>query len=415
MSTILWRGDAPAVAQVSTITVTGTWATSDTATLTVNGKSVTFTVGATQTIAAVVAGLVAAWNASTIPELAEVTAANASPNITLTSDTAGVPFTVTTSEVTAGNGELSDPAATVANSGPADAAILANYSGAALPINDDTLVFENSANSALYNLEALTALTTLSVTVRQSFTGQIGLPKVHSTSLGSYIEYRPRYFKAGITALKIGEGEGAGSGRLMFNCGAAASAVSVFNSGAPAERGVPAILIIGTASTASVSVNKGVVGIACFAGETATAPTVNVGYTNSQAGDSTVYCGSGATLTNLLQSGGQVFLASNLASLAQDAGELTVDGTATVAAATIAGTVYDRSSGTWTTLELLATGVYDHRRSLTAKTITNAVTMADGAKFYDPFQVVTFSGGFICNPEKVVLDLGDVVLTGSGA
>jgi len=91
MATRVWEGgNAPAVAHVSKITVTGTWATNDTATLTCGSVSVTFTVGGTQTIGAVVAGLVSAWNAAAAGEMAEATAADASPDITFTSDTAGV-------------------------------------------------------------------------------------------------------------------------------------------------------------------------------------------------------------------------------------------------------------------------------------------------------------------------------------
>jgi len=100
------------VAEVQSITVTGTWATADVAKLTINGNDVSFTVAGTQTIAAVVAGLVAAWNASAATDVAAITAADASPAITLTADVAGRPFRVTTSETTAGDGAVGDPSIT---------------------------------------------------------------------------------------------------------------------------------------------------------------------------------------------------------------------------------------------------------------------------------------------------------------
>src|SRR3990172_3486273 len=219
-STISWRGDAPAVAQVATITVAGTWATNDIANLIINGKIVTFTVGGTQTAAAVVTGLVAAWNASLVAEHAEVTAADgAGDTITLTADTAGVPFTVTTSETTVGDGALSG-AATVVSSGPKDASTLANWSGGALPGNGDTVVFENSSADCLYGLEALTAVTGAIIKRSMTHTGKVGLP---SWNANGYVEYRPRFFKIGFASADLGSGEGPGSGRFMLDGAAAAS------------------------------------------------------------------------------------------------------------------------------------------------------------------------------------------------
>ena len=100
-----------AIVTPKTVTVTGTWYTDDTATLTSAGDSVTFTVVGTQTIAAVVAGLVAAWNDSTDDGMTSITASDDSPNIVLTPDEGNVPFAVTTSESvvgTLGGGGLGD-------------------------------------------------------------------------------------------------------------------------------------------------------------------------------------------------------------------------------------------------------------------------------------------------------------------
>lgn len=396
-STILWRGDAPAVAQVLTITVSGAWATADTATLTSNGKSVTFTVGATQTIAAVVAGLVAAWNASTVAEHAEITAAAGAGNTTvvLTADTAGVPFTVTTSEVTAGDGELSDPAATVANSGPADLAIAANFQGGVLPGNGDTLVFEKSANSCLYNLDSLDSLTSLLVVVKQSYTGLIGLPKQHSGSgTTGYVEYRPRYLKANITALDIGGGDGGGSSRLMFDCSATAAAVTIHDSGSAQMNGDYPILIHNTATGSSLRVNKGSVGIAIYAGETANLDAgVTLGYVSNQKGDATVTCGSGVTLANVTKTGGSLTIESNVGTVVNYEGDLTVSAAATATSITLyGGTLYDESTGTFTAVVVHSGATYDYRRGTAAKTITT-LDLKRGSNCYDPAGLVAITNG----------------------
>lgn len=405
-STITWRGDAAAVAQVDEITVTGTWATADVANIIINGKTITFTVGATETVAAVVAGLVAAWNASTIAECTEITATDANPKVKLTADTAGIPFTVTVSETTAGDGSLGTVSVATASAGPKDLSTAANFSGGALPGNGDTLVFENSANDCIYGLEALAAVTSLIVKRKQSYTGLIGLPLTNAT--GKYIEYRPRYLKADFATIEIGEGEGNGSGRFMIDANTSDPAITVFNCGTQqsvSDRGTPAVIIKGTTTGATLDVIKGTVGVAIYAGDVAVLDTVKIGYYSNQNGDSSVICGSGVTLTTVTQTGGKLDFRSNVTTFTQNGGQATIGGAAAITTITIGGTVYDGSSGTFTTASIRSSGVYDHRRSLVAKTITNAIAMAEGAAYHDPYGVVTASGGWTLNG-NVELDLG---------
>jgi hypothetical protein len=409
MSTILWRGDAAAVRQVDTVVIGGSWATNDTASITINGKSITFTVGATQTVAAVVAGLVAAWNLSTAGEHAEITAADANPNVTLTMDTtyAGRPFTATVAK-SAASGTITI-STTTANSGPADLAIAANFSGGALPTNGDTLVFQNSDKPCLYNLDALDDVTGLLFVSARSFAGNgvVGLPRynVGVANVG-YYEYRPRYLKAGFASITIGQGDGQGSGRIMLDAAGSSPTITVDYTGTSKDSGIPALLIHNTGATTVLNVNKGTVGVAIYEEESATIDSLNIGYQTSQASDSNVTCGPGVTLDEIHQTGGKLFAESNVASLVQDGGEATISGTATLGFAEIGGTVYDESSGTWEDISIGPAGVYDHRRSMIAKTINGFVTIEDGGKFFDPFAMVTAANGFICDPEEVTFDLG---------
>lgn len=413
MSTVTWRGDAPAVAQVDTVVIGGSWATGESASITINGKSVTFTVGATQTGAAVVAGLVAAWNASVVPEHAEITAADANPNVTLTCDTAGMPFTATVSESSAaGTITIST---TTANSGPAVASVLANYSTGALPTNDDTLVFENSGQDCLYDLEALAAVTGLTIIVRQSYSGKIGLPREHVNGSYRYVEYRPRYFKAGMDVVSIGAGDGRGSGRTMIDAVGSSPTVTIYNSAQSIESGIPPILIKGTGASTTIDVVRGLLGIAIFYGETGSVSILSVGYTSSQNSDSTVVYGSGATIGSIRQTGGKFTGESGITSLVQEAGEATFNGSAAVADADIHGTVYDNTDATWGISHIGPKGVYDHRRCTKAKSVSGAVFMDDGAAFHDPSYLVQVPDGWVCDPEKVTLNLGRRVFTSSGA
>lgn len=93
MSTKIWRGDAPAVAQQTRITP-GSVQIGDIFTLTINGKSISVT--ATAATAANVCTLMAtAIAASTITEFSEFTVTNEGDTLLLTAATAGVPFVIT--------------------------------------------------------------------------------------------------------------------------------------------------------------------------------------------------------------------------------------------------------------------------------------------------------------------------------
>ena len=143
MATRKWRGDAPKVAQISTVQVTA-YDSSTTYIITMNGKTVSV-VGITDAPTTATA-LKTALAASIIPEFAEVIWTVNSSTVTGTAKTAGVPFTFTKS-VSGGSGTMGS-VTTTAGSGPNDVSIAANWTGAALPTTSDDVVFENNAIDA---------------------------------------------------------------------------------------------------------------------------------------------------------------------------------------------------------------------------------------------------------------------------
>ena len=406
-STILWRGDSASVAQVDTLTISGTVGATDVYALTVNNK--VLSVLANTTVAATAAqNIVAAWNAllaSAAPEFAEMTAAyTTGGSLTITADTAGKPFTLSIGVT--GTSTFAQ-VHTTASSGPADVSVAANYSGGVLPTNGDTLIFQNTANPALYGLSSLSAITLASLQVFQSFTGTIGLPRNSGSGSTSYLEYRPQYFQIGATQVILGFGAGSGSGRIKLDFGSVQMTTQIFNAGSQAENSIPAILLKGTHASNALTVLKATVGVAYFAGEVSTLATLSMGYVTSVNGDASIYCGSGTTLTIVTQAGGRLTVWSNVTTLVQYNGTVAVEGAATLGTATIGGTLLDQSTGTITTLTLLGKGVYDHSNSLTAKTITT-FTMNTGAVYSDPYHVVTLTNGILlsgCRPEDVTINL----------
>ncbi|MFA5262238.1 MAG: hypothetical protein WC378_00325 [Opitutaceae bacterium] len=408
-STITWRGDAAAVAQVDLVTIGGTVAADDVFTFTIGSKTLSVVSGgATNVIAA--AACVAAWNALTsaiAPEFAEITAAdNEDGTFTLTADVPGKPFTCTVASIPDDDETIELTPDTV-SSGPNDASTLANYSGGVLPVDTDTLVFENNASSVLYGLDALDAVTLAALIIKQSYTGYIGLPQTNGSGSSAYHEYRDQYLQVGATLLRIGEGDGVGSGRIKIDVGSVQTAAQIVNAGSQAESYIPAVLLKGSHASNTVTVLKGAVGIAFFTGETSVVATLTIGYLTSVLGDANVTVGSGATLTTILKAGGKLSFASNVTTFTQYDGETTVGGSATVGTGTVGGTLIDQSTGTFTTLVMLAKAVYDHAKSLAAKTITN-FTMNAGASYKDPYGVVTLSNGIVlnaCKPADVTIDI----------
>ena len=380
MATKVFRGDAAEVAEVKTVTPANV-GVGDIFTLAINGKTIAYT-ATVNTVANVTAGITALWNASVIPEFAEITAADANTAVTLTHNTPGVPFTVTgtTTDGNSSNTQTLTVNTTTAASGPSCANLAANWNPS-VPANTDDIVFEHSDVDVLYNLDAFSSLVVNSVTVKKSFTGAIGLPKRNAND---YNEYRPTYLAIGFNTANLNDGEGQGSGRVNISAAASNATVNVFDSGSALENGIPAILLTSLGAASIVNVWKGDVGIAYFAGETSNTATLQIGYVENQATDATVLCGSGALITSITKTGGTLELLSNFTTLTQSAGETTIGGAATANTVNInGGTVYDHSSGTFNTVNVLSGATYDLRRALSSKAAT-ALNVYERGTVYDP-------------------------------
>lgn len=408
MATRYWQPTALATYEKKTITVANTWATSDTGTITINGNDLTVTVGAATTTADVAAALVAAFNGSAavgtetrnttgnlIPEFNEITATLSGSTVILTHDTAGVPFTATVSENTAGTGTLAI-ADTITAQGPNYWNSADNWSGATVPVDGDTVVISSGSVDILYGLNQ-TSVSLATLRIEQGYTGKIGLP--HRNANG-YNEYRTTYLTLGdvgdaqAMTVYVGSGEGAGSGRIKIDNGDAQTTLVVYNTGNPVETGVPSLLFKGTHASNAATVNKGSVGFAVLGDETAASTavltTLSVGYTTNPAGDSTVRCGLGCALTTVDQSGGKLEINSAATTITKTGGDLTLAGNG-VTVTTLnerGGTTYVTGTTTITTANLSNAGVLDYSRDMRSKTIANAVNIyGNQAKFIDPYKV----------------------------
>ena len=164
MATINWIGNAHGTRQIDKIAVTGTWALNDTVALTINGKDLTITIGDGTTTAQVAASIRDAWNAPSridgtgsntntsnvgglefgeFSEAQAVVYSTETSNVYIIGNVAGKPFTLSVVATTAGDGDATE-STTQAATGPWHWDNADNWSGGAVPANDDVVVFKDS-------------------------------------------------------------------------------------------------------------------------------------------------------------------------------------------------------------------------------------------------------------------------------
>lgn len=369
MALKIFRGDAPAVAQVDTVQITGNDA-STTYTLTVNGKTVSVpgnASGASNTAS----DLADAWNASTIAEFAEVTASVNTDTITLTADTAGKPFTAAAS-VSGGSGTIGSVTSVTASDGPYHWSA-ANFGGS-LPADSDTVVIRGNVQ-ILYGLDQSSIQPTLMQIIEDS-TGSpiIGLPYKNAT--GGYVEYRERSLKIGPTTLQ----QQSRSTRIRIDTGTDQVA---------AEVTAGTVNIAGSNSSSTLQVFGGTVSVATEAGQTAEFSSIVA------SGSATVNVSSSTTVATVRLFGTvSALVECALTTLEmQDSPSVVVDGSGTITTANVQGGTLDhRSSGTVSTLNG-GGGTVDFRNNLSGVTVTNA-NVSKGFTIDDRNNRVTWTNAY---------------------
>lgn len=347
MATKYWLGTATAVAQVGTVQVTAYHA-STTYSLLVGGVTIASTIGQ-GTVNATASALATAWNASTHPYATGITAAANTDTVTLTADTAGVPFTVTTS-VSGGTGTIGSYSATTASAGPSDWSTASNWSDGSVPGNGDTVIVRDSDVNVAYGLTV--SATGLILRVEYSYTGRIGLDrKVFATSADgettntTKAEYREDYLTADFASIEIGANLGistsGGSGRIKIdNTRSSSSTLVVHNTAAsPVETNLPAVRYKAAHASADVFVRAAPAGVGIavdIPGETSTVGTVAV---DDDSRTTSVFVGEGVTITTFRQRGGDNLLnaAGTITTVDCLGGTLQIEGDYTITTLNVEG------------------------------------------------------------------------------
>jgi hypothetical protein len=385
-NTIRFIGGATAVKQKDTLTVGGTVETDDVFIMTLtaeNGETQILSVVAgstnTTTVAATIA---AAWNASSQSLFAAITATPSSATIACEADTAGVPFYLAVSTTETGGGAADDQtftsAATTANAGPYDFNTAANWSSGAVPgaVADSTVYIEDG--TILYGLDQTGASNNLVALY-------ITRSKIGENGSGGHAH---NYLKIHSPIIDINATTGPGTASFLspvnIDADNVQTAVTVWNSGTNSTTTEPSVRVMGSDNSNTLTVYKGIVGVAQGTGETATFATITISYIGNQSTDAAVYGGSGLTVTTIVKDGGTLILRSAATTLTQNAGTLTTYGSGTITTGNIyGGTFYGNSTGTITALNISGATV-DFTRSQAARTVTTLKLDPGSTLKYDP-------------------------------
>ena len=413
MTTTRWQGSAANVRQQDTLVITGTWATSDTITLTCNNVTFVTTVGTLNTTTQVATTVTQAFTGTTltdtaassnvavadgggvsIPVFADATATSSAGTVTFKGGLTtpaylqGKPFTFTASKSSA-SGVITYSSAATAAASQVHASIAANFSGNAVLANNDTLVFDSGTidmryNLATYNSGSPVQLT--AITKYKAYTGNVGLRDIdQDTSSKPYSEYRTKYFTTNnnsvTTTANLEVGPGTGSGLFAWDAGAGQVVLSIFGQGTRIDTGVPCVLFKGTHASNVINNLAGDLGVAFYGGEAATIATVITG--DGPNSSASTILGSGCTLTTVTLNGGVKETNSAITTANQYGGTWTHKSGTVTTANIYGGTHYPNGSATYTTLNLYG-GTFDASKGTASFAVTNTIQMYKGSKYLDP-------------------------------
>jgi hypothetical protein len=332
----------------------------------------------------------------------EITWTSSGAVITATADTAGTPFTLTTSE-TAGTGTIGDYVAVTANKSPNDFNDAVNWSAGTVPANSENIYFDETSTVPVYwNLSALSSVTPTSVTVTAGYTGTIGLKSINGFGT-AYPEYRAKYLRfdslVGGSTMVIGGGIGNCSGLLRFQLGSTGIwTITVFNTSSSTETARQALSIYGPSTNTVLTHVGGYLGIAELAGETMTVLTTNCGPAGLGGSTPDLILSVGCTLTTVNIDDAQLRLAAAATTLNAKAGSIYVRGSGAITTITIGtATVQHQGTGTITTATISSGGRLDMGTAGPAITITNVLQMFIGSNYSDQGFRATLSAGFKAN------------------
>lgn len=155
---------------------------------------------------------------------------------------------------------------TTASSGPNHWDTAANWLPAGVPVDFDRVRFEFGSADCLYGLDQ-SGVTLTEIEISSGYTGSIGLPRLNANG---YVEYRTRDLSVHCPSILIGNGNGAGSGKIQLNTLTTTVWMEIRNTGGSREAGVPALTWYGDNEATEIILLQGDLGVAIWSDQSAT-------------------------------------------------------------------------------------------------------------------------------------------------
>jgi len=217
-----------------------------------------------------------------------------------------VPFycTVTTTESNDSSADAQTfvRSASVANSGPNDWNTAANWDGSAVPsTSGDTVYFEGTSYQCIYGMDQ-TATTLVNLFIARTQSGRVG------GSAGAKLRFAGVSTRCDINYNPGGASQVVPASRINLGLGTSATAITVLDGPTSgADAGVPPITITVTHASATLTVKKGVVGVAMNGPtETSQLASVTTSYVTSKTSDADLWLGKGVTVGIIYNDNGTV-------------------------------------------------------------------------------------------------------------
>lgn len=411
-----WLGAAIPVPEVKSYVFAGTWAASDTATITINGKTLTLTAGTIVTVTQMASDMVDMINGAAanqdegrsalgpdVGEFAGLTASSVAGVVLITGADDGRPIgAITVDEVTAGDGTF-EPSATevvTTGDGPNYADNIDNWSGDTVPIAGDTIVFDyQAACGPKYNMAM--AIAPAAIYVTDGYKYGIGLPQINRDSASHpYDEHQATYMTfTSCTNVRI---NAINATAIKLDFGTAASTIVVDGTGRSGETGVPALLLKANHASNVLTVVNGDVALCLDSGVVGNLATLTIG----GQGSPSVKTGDAVVLATVTVNSGTLVARTAITTLVINGGSVEQIGAAigSTSLTINGGTFYPRSAGTHAAIYQSA-GMVDCTRDGQGRTVTNYYMY--GGSLKDPTGTLTLSNGLRIYPKlsAVSLDL----------
>lgn len=371
-------------------------------TWTVNGKTLIYTAVSGDDATSVALALANLGSSSVEPEHSELEFSSSAAVLTATGPTDGGPFTASGS-ATAGS---FTSGTAITGTSPNDLTDTANWSGAALPGNNDTVTFPKNAPNVRYNLAGMTA-TGLTI-IREAGGPRLGLPDVRSDGKLEYRSTRMVLASCASALIYLDGNEVAQSVRL--DCGTFATIVEIVGVG-PSAPGAEVVEVVGLTTNGEIRCNNGSVASCTEDGEAEIVTVLN-------ATNSTLRVGPWGTATTINVNGQTAVasIAANFTTLnVDDFAQVGVIGSATGRPVIEAGTVAWISTGNPISPVIASDGVLTFDQGTGAvsiaginevQTLTSGAAATGGTAV---LRVPLVAGGF-ANTGSITWDAADATL-----